>query len=70
MQSFSWDGMPGHVLIQTMVLEAQGESRTLVTTTSLFHTQEERDGMLQAGMEGGMNESYQALDRLLLEGVV
>ena len=24
-----------------------------------------RDGMLKSGMEGGMNESYEALDRLL-----
>jgi hypothetical protein len=32
---------------------------------SLFHTTEERDGMLQSGMEQGLNESYAALDRLL-----
>ena len=32
---------------------------------SLFHTAEERDGMLKSGMEGGLNQSYAALDRLL-----
>jgi hypothetical protein len=32
---------------------------------SLFHTTDERDGMLQSGMEGGLNQSYAALDRLL-----
>jgi hypothetical protein len=32
---------------------------------SLFHTSEERDGMLQSGMEEGLHQSYSALDRLL-----
>ena len=45
--------------------EDLGDGRTRVVTTSLFHTAEERDGMLKSGMEGGMNESYAALDRLL-----
>jgi hypothetical protein len=33
--------------------------------TSLFHTAEERDGMLSSGMETGLSESYAALVRLL-----
>jgi hypothetical protein len=36
-----------------------------VVTTSLFFTPEERDGMLASGMEQGLNQSYEALDRLL-----
>ncbi len=32
---------------------------------SLFHTPEERDGMLASGMEGGLNETYERLDELL-----
>jgi hypothetical protein len=32
---------------------------------SLFYSTEERDGMLQSGMEEGLNQSYEALDRLL-----
>ena len=63
-QTFEWDGMPGHVIVETVTLEDLGE-RTRVITHSLFHTPEERDGMLQSGMEQGMNESYAALDRLL-----
>ena len=35
--------------------------------TLLFFTAEERDGMLQSGMEGGMNASLAALDRVLAE---
>ena len=38
---------------------------TRIVNVSLFFTTEERDGMLQSGMEGGLNESYAALDRLL-----
>ncbi|HKU43109.1 MAG TPA: SRPBCC family protein, partial [Polyangiales bacterium] len=64
-QTFEWDGMPGHVIVETMTLEDLGDGRTKLVTLSLFHTTEERDGMLHSGMEGGMNESYAALDRVL-----
>jgi len=63
--TFEWDGMPGYVAIETATLEDLGDGRTRLVTVSLFHTKEERDGMLQSGMESGVNESYAALDRLL-----
>jgi uncharacterized protein YndB with AHSA1/START domain len=63
-QTFEWEGMPGHVSVETAVFEDLGE-RTKVTTTSLFHTTEERDGMLASDMERGMNETYARLDQLL-----
>lgn len=64
-QTFEWDGMPGHVAVETMTLEELAGGRTRMVIVSLFHTTEERDGMLGSGMEEGMNESYAALDRLL-----
>jgi uncharacterized protein YndB with AHSA1/START domain len=64
-QTFEWDGMPGHVVVEFMTLEDLGDGRTKLVNVSLFHTTEERDGMLNSGMEGGMNESYAALDQLL-----
>ena len=64
-QTFEWDGLPGHVALETMTLEDLGDGRTRLVTTSLFLTNEDRDGMLQSGMEGGLNESYAALDRVL-----
>lgn len=64
-QTFEWDGMPGHVAVETMTLEDLGDGRTRITTVSLFHTQAERDGMLNSGMEGGLNQSYAALDGVL-----
>jgi uncharacterized protein YndB with AHSA1/START domain len=64
-QTFEWDGMPGHVAIETLVLEDLGDERTRVVNTSLFHSTEERDGMLRSGMEEGLNQSYAALDKVL-----
>ncbi len=64
-QTFEWDGMPGHVTVTTANFEDLGDGRTKVVTTMLFHTREERDGMLSSGMEHGLNQSYAALDRLL-----
>jgi len=63
--TFEWDGMPGHVAVDTATFIALGHRRTKVVTTSLFHTLEERNGMLQSGMEQGLNQSYAALDRVL-----
>jgi uncharacterized protein YndB with AHSA1/START domain len=63
--TFEWDGMPAYVIIETVPLEDAGNGRTKVVNLSLFHTTEERDGMLSSGMETGLNESYAALDRLL-----
>jgi uncharacterized protein YndB with AHSA1/START domain len=64
-QTFEWDGMPGHVALETMTLEDLGDGRTRLVSTSLFMTAQDRDGMVQSGMEGRLNESYAALDRVL-----
>jgi uncharacterized protein YndB with AHSA1/START domain len=66
-QSFEWDGMPAHVTIDSTTFVDLGDGRTKVITDSQFHTQVERDGMLQSGMEYGLNDSYRALDALLAE---
>jgi uncharacterized protein YndB with AHSA1/START domain len=63
-QTFEWEGMPGHVAVETVTFEEVGD-RTKITNVSLFHTTEERDGMLSSGMESGMNETYARLDELL-----
>ena len=64
-RTFEWDGMPGHVIVETATLEDLGDGRTKLVVVSLFHTTWERDGMLGSGMEGGMNDAYAALDRVL-----
>ncbi|HEY5261640.1 MAG TPA: SRPBCC family protein [Solirubrobacteraceae bacterium] len=65
-QTFEWEGMPGHVIVETVTFEDLG-GRTKLTTTSLFHTSEERDGMLSSGMESGLSESHERLAELLTE---
>jgi uncharacterized protein YndB with AHSA1/START domain len=64
-QTVEWDGMPGHVIVEHMTLEDLGDGRTRLVTISQFHTPEERDGMMHTGMEGGLNQSYAALDEVL-----
>ena len=63
-QTFEWEGMPGHVSVDTATFEDLGD-QTKVVSHSIFHTTEERDGMLGSGMEGGMNETFERLDELL-----
>jgi len=63
-QTWEWEGLPGHVSVETAAFEDLGD-RTRMVATSLFHTPEERDGMLSSGMEGGMNETFDRLDQVL-----
>ncbi len=62
--TFEWEGMPGHVLVETVTLE-EIDGKTHVTDSSIFHTAEERDGMLQSGMEEGARASWDRLAALL-----
>jgi uncharacterized protein YndB with AHSA1/START domain len=64
MGTFEWLGLPGHVSFQTMTFE-EHDSRTTLRSNSVFQTLEDRDGMIEAGMEYGMNEGYAKLDKLL-----
>lgn len=64
MMTFEWDGLPGYSIREEIRFEDLGE-QTRVVATMLFMNTDERDGMLHSGMEGGMAESYAALDRLL-----
>ena len=62
--TFEWEGLPGHVSVETMVLEERN-GQTIVTATSLYDSKEDRDGMLNSGMEEGAAESYERLEELL-----
>jgi uncharacterized protein YndB with AHSA1/START domain len=64
-QTFEFEGMPGHVSVETMLLEELGSTGTRVTVTSVFDSKEDRDGMLQSGMEVGAGESYDRLEAYL-----
>jgi uncharacterized protein YndB with AHSA1/START domain len=62
--TFEWEGLKGYVSVETITFEDLGE-QTKVTSRSLFFTTEERDGMVESGMEIGLNQSYAQLDELL-----
>jgi uncharacterized protein YndB with AHSA1/START domain len=62
--TFEWMGMPGHISVDTVTFEEQN-GKTTLTTRSVFDTKEDRDGMLQSGMESGLAESWERLDEYL-----
>ncbi len=62
--TFEWEGMPGHILLETVTLTEQ-DGKTLVTDSSVFQSVADRDGMLQAGMEEGATESWDRFESLL-----
>lgn len=65
-QTFEFEGLPesGHVTLETAKFEALPNNRTRVTIQSVFQSVADRDGMLQSGMERGVNDSHQRLDEL------
>ena len=62
--TFEWEGMPGHVTVDTLTLE-EHEGRTTLTSISVFDTVEDRDGTLQSGMVDGAAETYDRLAEYL-----
>jgi uncharacterized protein YndB with AHSA1/START domain len=58
---------PGHEVLDTVVFHELEGGRTQMTETMLFRSVEDRDGMLQSGMESGFAESLRLLDALLDE---
>jgi uncharacterized protein YndB with AHSA1/START domain len=62
--TFEYEGMPGHVMLETVTFE-EHDGRTRLTDTALFETVEDRDGMLESGMEEGATDSMDRLAELL-----
>ena len=63
-ETFEFEGMPGHIVEDTVTFEDLG-GRTRLKTISLFKSIEDRDGMLQSGMEAGSRESRDRLGELI-----
>ena len=68
-QTFEFEGLPerGHVVLDTMRLEKLPGDRTRITIQSVYQSVEDRDGMVQSGMEKGVREGYERLDDILAE---
>jgi uncharacterized protein YndB with AHSA1/START domain len=68
-QTFEFSGLPerGHVILEKMELEAVEGGKTKLKVTQAFFSVEDRDGMMQSGMEAGMQKTYENLDKVLAE---
>ncbi len=62
--TFEYEGVPDHVSLQTITLEDVG-GKTLLTEHTVFQSVADRDGMAQAGMEVGINDSMERLAELV-----
>ena len=63
-RTFAWEGMPGKFSVERAEFEELDGDRTRIVVTSSFDSKEDRDGMLQSGMERGVVDSYSRLDEL------
>lgn len=64
LQTFEFEGAPGHVSLDKLVFEDHGD-RTIVRVHSVFQSIEARDAMIASGMADGVNDGYDRLDDLL-----
>ena len=67
-QTFTWEGAPDGVSLETVTFEDIGGGRTRVTGLSVVDTIETRDMVVSSGMDTGVIEGYEKLDALLAEG--
>ncbi|HET7326572.1 MAG TPA: SRPBCC family protein [Nocardioidaceae bacterium] len=66
-QTFTFEGEPDGVSLDTMTFEARPGGRTRITGLSVVESMEIRDAIIASGMEVGVVEGYQKLDELLAE---
>jgi uncharacterized protein YndB with AHSA1/START domain len=67
-QTFTWEGMPDGVSLETMTFEDLGNGRTRTIGLSVVENLETRDAIMASGMDVGVNEGYEKLDALLAQG--
>jgi uncharacterized protein YndB with AHSA1/START domain len=67
-QTFTWEGMPDGVSLETMTFEDLGDGRTRTVGLSVVENFEGRDAIIASGMEVGVYEGYEKLDALLAKG--
>ncbi len=67
-ETFEYEGVPGHVCLNITTLEDIG-GKTRLTVHSIFESVEDRDGMVAEGMEQGLDEGYNRLEQLVTKTV-
>ena len=69
-QTFTWEGMPEGVALETLTVTDLGDGWTRLHAASLTDSFEGRDAWLASGMEVGVNDGYAKLDTLLADGAL
>jgi uncharacterized protein YndB with AHSA1/START domain len=69
-QTFTFEGQPDGVALETLWFEDLGNGRSRLRTQSLVDSFESRDAWLASGMEAGVNEGYAKLEEMLADGTV
>jgi len=69
-QTFTFEGMPDDVSLETLSFEDLGDGWTRLHAQSLVDSFEGRDAWLASGMEEGVDQGYAKLDALLAGGAV
>jgi len=63
--TFEFEGMPGHICLETVTFEELDDHRTRLVNNSVFQSLADRDGMVASGMESGARESLNRLAALV-----
>jgi uncharacterized protein YndB with AHSA1/START domain len=66
-QTFTFEGQPDEVALETLWFEDLGNGRSRLRTQSLVDSFESRDAWLASGMEVGVNEGYAKLEEMLAD---
>ncbi len=64
-QTFEYEGTPGHVLLETAVFQALPDGKTRFTATSVFQSVADRDEMVSSGMQEGSSQTWDRFAELL-----
>ncbi|QKW36803.1 SRPBCC family protein [Actinomadura sp. NAK00032] len=67
-QTFTFEGEPDGVALETLWFEDLGDGRTRLRAQSLVDSFASRDAWLRSGMETGVNEGYAKLERMIADG--
>ncbi|MSZ75559.1 MAG: polyketide cyclase [Actinobacteria bacterium] len=67
-QTFTFEGDPDGVALETLTFEDLGDGRTRLHAQSLVESFESRDQWLASGMEVGLDQGYAKLDGLVRDG--
>ena len=63
-RTFEYEGAPGHVSLERLTLE-EHDGNTLVRNDSVYQSVQDRDAMIESGMETGVREGMERLEELL-----